>query len=106
MGSSDLDWRRVTLDVLTWVDIIVFSLTFIFACYNAYNFLIIQRRYNNFYLASFYFLAISVFGIRIVYYIHNLITWEYDEVAFALTWGPEVWVAVSAKVIIGTFQIG
>ena len=34
MGSDNLDGKKVTLDVLVWIDIIVFSLALAYALYN------------------------------------------------------------------------
>jgi len=94
MGSANLDWKKVTLDVLVWADIIVFSLALAYALYNGTNFLIIQRRYNNFYLVTFYLLTVLVFGIRVIYFTHTFITWDYSEARFDSTWGTWIFLAL------------
>jgi len=103
---SDVDLKNVTLIVMTCIDIVCFSLAFLYAAYNATKFLIIQRRYNTFYLTPFYLLAITVFGCRVPDLINNLVKWDYREEAFYLTWDYLTTIAVNAKMMLGAFQIG
>jgi len=106
MSEASFDWKKLTLDIMTGVDMIVFSLTLVYALYNGTNFLVVQRRYNNFYLTSFYFLTIMVLGLRMAYFIVTLLTWDYTKVPFEYTWGTIATVAVLAKEMIGGLQIG
>jgi len=91
MSSDDRDGKKVTLDTLVWLDIIVFSLTLAYALYNGTNFLVIQRRYNSFYLVTFYVLTVLVLGMRLAYFINTLISWDYKETSFHPTPGDGNW---------------
>jgi len=86
---------------MAWVDMIVFSLTLAYALYNGTNFLVVQRRCTSFYLTSFYFLTIMIFGLLVAYFIVTLLTWDYNEAPFDSTWGPITSVAIVAKETLG-----
>jgi len=106
MSSDDRDGKKVTLDTLVWIDIIVFSLTLAYALYNGTNFLVIQRRYNSFYLVTFYVLTVLVLGLRVIYFTITYFSWDYRVMPFDSTWDTLVMLALSSKETLGGLQIG
>jgi len=73
MTNSELDRRDITLDIMEVFDICTFSVTLVYACYNAVKFLVIQGRWNSFYLMPFYVLAIVISTARIVQILDDLL---------------------------------
>jgi len=106
MGSDNSVRKKVTLDVLACIEIIMFSFALAYALYNGMQFLVIQRRYNSFYLTSFYVLTVLVLGLRIAYFIDNLVRWDFSEDAFDSTWGICDTLALLTYQMLGGLQIG
>jgi len=78
----------------------------VYALYNSYQFLIVQKLWNNFYLTPFYLFSITIAVLRIDYFFHNFMTYDYQREALTDTWSKVSTCAFIAKTLLSVFQIG
>jgi len=70
------DTKGIILSIWEWIDIVFYSSMLMYALYNSYQFLIVQRL-CNFYLTPFYLLTIVISVLRIVYFFNNFLDFDY-----------------------------
>jgi len=75
----------------------------VYALYNSYQFLIVQKLWNKFYLTPFYLLTITIAVLRIVYFFNNFLNYNYQRETLTNTWGMLTTSAFIAKTLLGVF---
>jgi len=103
---SNQDAKAWVLTSLELIDVLAFLFMFTFASYNAYQFLIVQGRWNNFYMLSFYVLTLTITVCRIYHCVENFLFYDYKEEKYEHTWNYFTSTAISAKTILGALQVG
>jgi len=66
---GELSTRDKVLVVWTFIDMVMYSITLVYAIHNTVKYIVIQKRCHNFFLVDFYVLTILISATRIVFFI-------------------------------------
>ena len=107
---ESVETKVKTIEAFTWIDFCTYFLLFCFAVRNVITYLVVQKRWNMFYLTVFYVFVVLLSCSRTIYFfVFGYLLHDFDN-NYSITLDKLLItsseLSFSLKAIIGTFQVG